>query len=237
MIIMLRIDSITAKYQDLSAISEVSLDVEDGKITALIGSNGAGKTTILNSVSGLKELSSGRIYWNDRIISGSSPDQIAALGVIQVPEGRKLFPAMTVEENLELGAYLPGPRRDWTKTRKRVFELFPRLEERRKQYTGSLSGGEQQMVAVGRALMALPKLLMLDEPSLGLAPIVTDEIFKIIVELNREGLTALIVSQEVLQTLSISNAAYLLENGKIVLHGAAGAMLADPKVKESYLGI
>jgi branched-chain amino acid transport system ATP-binding protein len=235
--VMLRIDAITAKYQELAALTDVSIDIEEGKITALIGSNGSGKTTLLNAVSGLKQLFSGRIYWNGKIISGCSPDKIAARGVIQVPEGRKLFPRMTVQENLQIGAFLPGPRREAEKTQKRVFELFPRLEERKGQYAGSLSGGEQQMVAVGRALMSMPKLLMLDEPSLGLAPIITYEIFKIIKELNGQGLTSLIVSQEVLQTLSISDEAYLLEHGKIVMRRNAQDMLADPKVKESYLGI
>lgn len=234
---MLMLDSITAHYQELTALDGVSMDIEDGRITALIGSNGSGKTTLLNAVSGLKQLKSGKIYWNGEVISGSSADKIASLGVIQVPEGRKLFPRMTVKENLQIGAYLPGPRLEAEQTRKRVYELFPRLEERENQYAGNLSGGEQQMLAIGRALMAKPKLLMLDEPSLGLAPIVTDEIFKIIKALNLQGLTALIVSQEVLQSLAISDEAYLLEHGKIVLKGHAQDILNNPKVRESYLGI
>ncbi len=234
---MLKIDQVTVKYQDLTALSDVSLDIEEGKITALIGSNGAGKTTLLNAVSGLRPLSAGMISWENRVISSLSPDEVAALGVIQVPEGRKLFPRMTVEENLQIGAFLPNPRKQALKTMRKVFDLFPRLEERKKQHAGSLSGGEQQMVAIGRALMSLPKLLMLDEPSLGLAPIVTDEIFRIISELNKEGLTFLVVSQEALKTLSISSKAYLLENGRVLLYGPAAQIAGDPRVKESYLGI
>ncbi len=234
---MLKIDQITVKYQDLTALSDVSLDIEEGKITALIGSNGAGKTTLLNAVSGLRPLSAGIISWENRVISSLSPDEVAALGVIQVPEGRKLFPRMTVEENLQIGAFLPNPRKQALQTMRKVFDLFPRLEERKKQHAGSLSGGEQQMVAIGRALMSLPKLLMLDEPSLGLAPIVTNEIFRIISELNKEGLTFLVVSQEALKTLSISSTAYLLENGRVLLYGPASQIAGDPRVKESYLGI
>jgi branched-chain amino acid transport system ATP-binding protein len=234
---MLKIDQVTVKYQDLTALSDVSLDIEEGKVTALIGSNGAGKTTLLNAVSGLRPLSAGIISWGNRVISSLSPDEVAALGVIQVPEGRKLFPRMTVEENLQIGAFLPNPRKQALKTMRKVFDLFPRLEERKKQHAGSLSGGEQQMVAIGRALMSLPKLLMLDEPSLGLAPIVTDEIFRIISELNKEGLTFLVVSQEALKTLSISSKAYLLENGRVLLYGPAAQIAGDPRVKESYLGI
>ena len=234
---MLKIDQITVKYQDLTALSDVSLDIEEGKITALIGSNGAGKTTLLNAVSGLRPLSAGIISWENRVISNLSPDEVAALGVIQVPEGRKLFPRMTVEENLQIGAFLPNPRKQALQTMRKVFDLFPRLEERKKQHAGSLSGGEQQMVAIGRALMSLPKLLMLDEPSLGLAPIVTNEIFRIISELNKEGLTFLVVSQEALKTLSISSSAYLLENGRVLLYGPAAQIAGDARVKESYLGI
>ncbi|MFA6221397.1 MAG: ABC transporter ATP-binding protein [Desulfomonilaceae bacterium] len=234
---MLKIDQITVKYQDLTALSDVSLDIEEGKITALIGSNGAGKTTLLNAVSGLRPLSAGIISWENSLISSLSPDEVAALGVIQVPEGRKLFPRMTVEENLQIGAFLPNPRKQALQTMRKVFDLFPRLEERKKQHAGSLSGGEQQMVAIGRALMSLPKLLMLDEPSLGLAPIVTNEIFRIISELNMEGLTFLVVSQEALKTLSISSTAYLLENGRVLLYGPAAQIAGDSRVKESYLGI
>ena len=234
---MLKIDQITVKYQDLTALSDVSLNIEEGKITALIGSNGAGKTTLLNAVSGLRPLSAGIISWENSVISRLSPDEVAARGVIQVPEGRKLFPRMTVEENLQIGAFLPNPRKQALQTMRKVFDLFPRLEERKKQHAGSLSGGEQQMVAIGRALMSLPKLLMLDEPSLGLAPIVTNEIFRIISELNKEGLTFLVVSQEALKTLSISSTAYLLENGRVLLYGPASQIAGDPRVKESYLGI
>jgi branched-chain amino acid transport system ATP-binding protein len=177
------------------------------------------------------------ISWRGKSLAGLSPDEICLLGIIQVPEGRKLFSGMTVEENLQIGAYAPHARQKYSVTRKKVFEMFPRLGERRKQRAGSLSGGEQQMLAMGRALMALPRLLMLDEPSLGLAPVAAGEIFQAIEALNRDGLTILLVSQEILHTLSISASAYLLENGKITLEGTGAQLLADKRVKDSYLGM
>lgn len=234
---MLDVDALTVRYQALSALNEVTLSVAEGDFVALIGSNGAGKTTLLNTVSGLVPAAGGRISWQGKALAGLSPDEICREGVIQVPEGRKLFAGMSVEENLDMGCYLPGSRRKAQKSRARVYELFPALAQRRGQLAGSLSGGEQQMLAVGRALMACPRLLMLDEPSLGLAPKAAGEIFRILAGLNREGLTILLVSQEVLQTLAIARYAYLLENGRIALSGTADRVLADPRVKESYLGI
>jgi branched-chain amino acid transport system ATP-binding protein len=234
---MLRVEKLVVRYQQLSALREVSLDVAEGALVALIGSNGSGKTTLLNAVSGLVPITAGSVLWNETSLAGLEPDEICRRGVIQVPEGRKLFARMTVDENLEMGAYVPSARVVREKTREEVFQLFPRLHERRGQMAGSLSGGEQQMLAVARALMARPRLLMLDEPSLGLAPIVASEIFRIIEDLNRGGLTILLVSQEVLQTLSIARHAYLLENGEITLSGSADLLLADPRVKESYLGL
>lgn len=234
---MLKVDHVVVRYQALRALRGVSLRVDDGRLVALIGSNGAGKTTLMNAVSGLVKLESGRIAWEGDCLEGFSPDRICGKGVVQVPEGRKLFAQMTVDENLDIGAYLPMARSQSEETRTRVFSLFPMLKDRRKQFAGSLSGGEQQMVAVGRALMARPKLLMLDEPSLGLAPIVAKGIFRIVADLNREGMTILLVSQEVLQTLSIAHEAYLLENGEIALSGPADSLLADRRVKESYLGL
>ncbi len=234
---MLVIEDLVVRYQELRALRGVSMQVDDGNLTAIIGSNGAGKTTLMNAVSGLVPAEKGMVSYNDESLSGLTPDEICGRGVVQVPEGRKLFSQMTVEENLEIGAYLPAARSQAKENRSRVFDLFPRLEERRRQAAGSLSGGEQQMLALGRALMACPLMLMLDEPSLGLAPIMAQEIFRITADLNAKGMTVLLVSQEVLQTLSISRYAYLLENGTITLSGSAASLLADPRVKESYLGL
>jgi branched-chain amino acid transport system ATP-binding protein len=234
---MLEIDGLVVKYKELTALRGVSLKVSEGDLVALIGSNGAGKTTLLNAVSGLVPHTSGRISWQGRHIGGLLPDEICRIGIVQVPEGRKLFSAMTVQENLEMGAYLPAARSRRNETMRRVFDLFPRLEERRKQRAGSLSGGEQQMVALGRALMACPKVLMLDEPSLGLAPIAAKEMFQAVKNLNESGLTVLLVSQEVLYTLTLSKECYLLENGEVTLSGPADRLLGDPRVKSSYLGL
>lgn len=221
----------------MRALRGISLKVDDGDLTAIIGPNGAGKTTLLNAVSGLLPITGGRMSWQGQDITGLSPDSICRLGIVQVPEGRKLFPRMTVLENLEMGAYLSAARSKARESFSVVFDLFPQLAERSKQAAGSLSGGEQQMLAVGRALMARPRLLMLDEPSLGLAPIVASEIFHIISDLNRDGLTVLLVSQEVLYSLSIAKYCYLVESGKINLSGPADQLLADPRVKSYYLGL
>ncbi|MFH1349630.1 MAG: ABC transporter ATP-binding protein [Pseudomonadota bacterium] len=234
---MLSVNDLIVLYQKLRALQGVSLEVTGGNLVALIGSNGAGKTTLLNSISGLIPSGGGQIIWRGSPILGLSPDHICREGIIQVPEGRKLFSQMTVEENLEMGAYLPAARAEAKEGRRMVFEIFPRLAERRRQMAGSLSGGEQQMVAVARAIMARPKLLMLDEPSLGLSPIAAAEIFQTIKELNNRGITVLLVSQEVLQTLTISKYGYVLENGRVILEGPAKELLDDPRVKESYLGL
>ncbi len=234
---MLETKNLSVSYGKLRALSDVSIVINKGDFVALIGSNGAGKSTLINAVSGLVSIDSGSVVFEGATISGMSPDSIAAAGLIQVPEGRKLFARMTIEENLQIGAYLPAARRNYLRNLGRMFELFPRLKERRRQMAGSLSGGEQQMLAISRALMSEPKLLMLDEPSLGLAPIVTLEIFKILQELNGNGLTILLVSQEVLQSLKITRRAYLLENGHISLTGSSTDLLGDSRVKESYLGL
>lgn len=234
---MLTVNELVVLYQELRALRGISLQVAEGDLTALIGSNGAGKTTLLNTVSGLIPAAEGQITWQGSSILSRLPDGICREGIIQVPEGRKLFAQMTVEENLEMGAYLPSARSHAGQSRQTVFDIFPRLAERRRQVAGSLSGGEQQMVAVGRAIMARPKLLMLDEPSMGLAPIVADEIFHVIENLNGRGLTVLLVSQEVLHTLSIARYGYVLENGKVTLEGPAKQLLDDPGIKESYLGL
>lgn len=234
---MLEIEDLEVRYQELKALRGVSLKVEEGELIALIGSNGAGKTTLLNAISGLVGASAGRISWRGKSIRGLSPDEICRTGLVQVPEGRKLFARMSVLENLEMGAYLPGARAKVKEGIREIFELFPRLSERRRQASGSLSGGEQQMLALGRALMARPMLLMLDEPTLGLAPIAATEIFEIVAELNRNGLPVLLVSQDVLQTLSIASHGYVLENGKIALSGPSSDLLSDQRVKESFLGL
>jgi len=234
---MLSVNDLIVLYQKLRALRGVSLEVAEGDLVALIGSNGSGKTTLLNSISGLIPAGAGRITWQGTPILGMSPDNICREGIIQVPEGRKLFAQMTVEENLEMGAYLPAARAEADQSRQMAFDIFPRLAERRRQTAGSLSGGEQQMVAVARAIMAKPKLLMLDEPSLGLSPLFAAEIFQTIKELNDRDITVLLISQEVLQTLTISNYAYVMENGEIILKGPAKELLDDPRIKESYLGL
>lgn len=234
---MLKVENLSVRYQELRALRGVSLEVDPGNLVALIGSNGAGKTTLLNTISGLVQASAGEITWDDTALLGMSPDSICRVGIIQVPEGRKLFPGMTVLENLEMGAYSRSARASANETFERVFQLFPILAQRRKQHAGSLSGGEQQMLALGRALMARPRMLMLDEPSLGLAPVMAAEIFAIVKDLNESGMTILLVSQEVLHTLSSARYGYLLENGKIHLSGPADRLLGDQRVKESYLGI
>ena len=234
---MLTVENLVVHYDELRALRGVSLEITAGDLVALIGSNGAGKTTLLNTISGLKSPTGGQILWQGSRISGTSPDMICQGGIIQVPEGRKLFTKMTVEENLEMGAYLPTARAQITENLRVVFEIFPRLAERRRQIAGRLSGGEQQMVAVARAIMAGPKLLMLDEPSLGLAPLMAAEIFQVVENLNQRGITMLLISQEVLQALSIAHYAYVLENGKIILSGPAQQLLDDPRIKEAYLGL
>jgi branched-chain amino acid transport system ATP-binding protein len=217
-------------------VRAVSLEVRAGEIVALIGANGSGKTTTLRAVSGLLPLRRGHVELDGRRVSGLGPAAVVAAGIAHVPEGRQLFPTMTVLENLELGARTAEGRARRTETLARVFELFPRLSERTRQVAGTLSGGEQQMVAIGRALMARPRLLMLDEPSLGLAPVVVSAIFANLTAINRDGLTILLVEQNVLRALRLSHRAYVLENGTITLSGASAELLADERIKRAYLG-
>ncbi len=225
-----------AGYGDVTAVRAVSLEVRAGEIVALIGSNGAGKTTTLRAISGLLPLRQGTVELDGRRISGLGSAAIVAAGIAHVPEGRQLFPTMTVQENLELGARTAEGRARRGETLARVFELFPRLSERQRQLAGTLSGGEQQMVAIGRALMARPRLLMLDEPSLGLAPVVVGSIFANLTAINRDGLTILLVEQNVLRALRLSHRAYVLENGTITLAGASATLLADERIRRAYLG-
>jgi len=233
---VLRLEGVEAGYGDVVAVRAVSLEVRAGEIVALIGSNGAGKTTTLRAISGLLPLRGGRVELDGARLDGLGPAAEVQAGVAHVPEGRQLFPSMTVRENLELGARTreSGARRP--ETLARVFELFPRLAERSAQLAGTLSGGEQQMVAIGRALMARPRLLMLDEPSLGLAPVVVGAIFANLAAINRDGLTILLVEQNVLRALRCSHRAYVLENGTITLSGASATLLADERIKRAYLG-
>jgi branched-chain amino acid transport system ATP-binding protein len=233
---VLRLDGVEAGYGDVVAVRAVSLDVRAGEIVALIGANGSGKTTTLRAISGLVPLRGGRVELDGRRLDGLGSAAVVAAGVAHVPEGRQLFPTMSVQENLELGARTAEGRARRPETLARVFALFPRLSERRRQLAGTLSGGEQQMVAIGRALMARPRLLMLDEPSLGLAPVVVGSIFANLGAINREGLTILLVEQNVLRALRLSHRAYVLENGTITLTGPSATLLADERIRRAYLG-
>jgi branched-chain amino acid transport system ATP-binding protein len=233
---LLALKDITAGYGDVTILRNVSLTVSEGQIVALIGANGAGKTTTLKTVSGLIRPSKGTITFGDEPIRSLPTHKIVDLGLIQVPEGRHLFPKMSVQENLELGSFRRGKTKR-AETFARVLQMFPKLEERRDQMAGTLSGGEQQMLAIGRSLMTLPKLLMLDEPSLGLAPLIVQDIFRIVQEIRETGTTVLIVEQNAIQTLSIADHAYVMENGKIVLQGSGAELLKDPKIRTAYLGL
>jgi branched-chain amino acid transport system ATP-binding protein len=233
---LLNLDGVQAGYGDLVAVRDVTLEVRPGEIVALIGGNGAGKTTTLRAISGLVPLRGGRLELDGVSIAGRPPSAIVAAGIAHVPEGRQLFPTMSVLENLELGARTPESRRRRAESLERVIVLFPRLGERRGQLAGTLSGGEQQMVAIGRALMARPRLLLLDEPSLGLAPVVVTSIFDNLRAINRDGVTILLVEQNVLRALRLSHRAYVLENGAIVLDGASHRLLDNEAVKQAYLG-
>jgi branched-chain amino acid transport system ATP-binding protein len=234
---LLRLDGIQVGYGDMTAVHEASLEVREGETVALIGGNGAGKTTTLRAVSGLLPLRSGSIEFAGERLDGLGPAGVVARGIAHVPEGRQLFPTMTVRENLELGARSLDARRRRAETLAWVFDLFPRLSERQKQVAGTLSGGEQQMCAIGRGLMAKPRLLMLDEPSLGLAPVVVRTIFEDLQRINRGGLTILLVEQNVLRALQLCHRGYVLENGRIALEGAREALLANPHIKQAYLGL
>jgi len=234
---LLRVDGIEAGYGDLTAVGDVSLEVREGEAVALIGANGAGKTTTLRAVSGLLPLRRGRIEFEGQRLDGLTSAQIVARGIAHVPEGRQLFPTMTVLENLELGARTRAARARRDESLGRVFELFPRLQERREQLAGTLSGGEQQMCAIGRGLMACPRLLMLDEPSLGLAPVMVKAIFEDLRRINVQGLTILLVEQNVLRSLQLAHRGYVLENGRVTRSGTGAELLASGHIKQAYLGL
>ena len=233
---MLRVEDINVYYGAIHAIKGISLDVPDGEIVALIGSNGAGKSTTLRTISGLMKPKKGRIMYDGEDITGVPAHKIVGKGLCQVPEGRHVFANMTVLENLELGAYLRNDKDGIAKDMEAVFEKFPRLLERKNQIAGTLSGGEQQMLAMARALMSRPKLLLLDEPSMGLAPLLVKEIFNIIKEINASGTTVLLVEQNANMALSIADKAYVLETGRITLSGTAAELASSEEVRKAYLG-
>jgi branched-chain amino acid transport system ATP-binding protein len=234
---MLDLDCVNAHYGGAQVLYDVSLRVEEGELVALVGSNGAGKTTTLKTISGLLRPSSGNIYFLKEKISNLPPNIIAEKGISLVPEGRRLFPFLTIQENLEIGAYKREARKKVRENIEWVYQLFPILKERRSQLAYTLSGGEQQMLAIGRALMSKPKLLLLDEPSLGLGPIVYNKIFKVLKEINGQGVTILLVEQNVQISLKLAKRAYVMENGRIILEGEGEKLLMDENLKRSYLGI
>ena len=234
---MLEVRNIDVFYGDVQVLWDVSFKVNEGEVVAIIGANGAGKSTSLRTVSGIVRPSKGEILFEGTPIHTRPAVTLIDLGIAHCPEARKLFVEMTVEENLDMGSLKGEARKQRAKTKEKVFELFPRLSERRRQLSGTLSGGEQQMVAVGRALMSLPKLLMFDEPSLGLAPILVRDIFNVITTIRKEGVTVLIVEQNVKQTLAIADRAYVLENGKVVMEGKGQDMLKDEQIQAAYLGV
>ena len=233
---LLELTDVTAGYGDVQVLWGVTLAVQEGAIATLVGANGAGKSTTLKAVSGVVAATGGRIFFDGEAIERLPSHEIAARGISHVPEGRRLFPLMTVRENLKLGTASKHARANREQSLDHVFALFPKLKERERQMAGTLSGGEQQMVAIGRGLMARPRLLMLDEPSLGLAPIVVREMFQIIREVNQQGITVLLVEQNVQQSLKIADRAFVLENGRVVLEGAGAELLDDERVREAYLG-
>ena len=234
---LLELQDVEVAYGDLPALRGVSLGVEEGETLSVVGANGAGKTTMLRAISGLLRPRAGRILLDGARLDQMPSHVIVARGVVQVPEGRKIFPGLSVKENLELGSYVAAARAHRRQSLERVLGLFPRLAERQRQAAGTMSGGEQQMLAIGRALMARPRILMLDEPSLGLAPIIVQEIFRIIAEVNRLGTTVLLVEQNTRQALSLSRRGYVLENGRIALEGSGAELLGNEHVRRAYLGM
>jgi len=233
---MLQINEIDVYYGAIQALKKMSFTVKQGNIVTLIGANGAGKTTTLKTISGLLRPKNGSIIFNNQDITKTAPEKIVSLGISQVPEGRRVFPTMSVMENLEMGAYLRRDKKSIADDIENVFTRFPRLKERQKQMAGTLSGGEQQMLAIGRALMARPTLMLMDEPSMGLAPLLVKEIFSIIKEINERGTTILLVEQNARMALSIADQAYVIETGEIVLQGSAQELLNSEEVKKAYLG-
>ena len=233
---MLQVKDLSVHYGVIQALRQVSLEVNEGEIVALIGANGAGKTTLLHAISGLVKKSEGELIFLGNSLNKANARTIVSSGITQVPEGRRIFPDMSVQENLLMGAYLRKDKKDIEEDMQKVYERFPRLNERKKQLAGTLSGGEQQMLAMGRALMAKPKLLLLDEPSMGLSPLLVKEIFSIIKEINQQGTTVLLVEQNARMALQIAHRAYVMETGKIVLSGTGEQLSASDEIKKAYLG-
>ena len=234
---MLKISDLEVDYGNLKIIQGVSMEINDGEMISLVGSNGAGKTTLLKAISGVKRPAAGSIIFNGEDLVGLSVPDIVERGVVQVPEGRKLFPQMTVQENLELGAYLKGPKKHRKESLDYVYEMLPDLKIKAAQPAGSLSGGQQQMVAIGRGMMSMPKMLIFDEPSIGLSPLLTDIMFDIIGKIKDSGVTIMLVEQNVQYALSMADRGYVLEQGKIAMEGAADELLANNDLKRAYLGL
>jgi len=234
---MLRVENLDVFYGDLQALDGVSLEVEEGAIVAIVGANGAGKTTLIRTIAGMLRPAKGRIMLRGESIGGLESHRVCNLGIGQVAEGRQVFPTLTVLENLEMGAMLPRARADQAQNLERMFALFPKLAERGGQAAGTLSGGEQQMLAIGRCLMGKPDLVMFDEPSLGLAPTIVQAMLQIIRDLNRDGLTCVLVEQNVAVSLKLASRAYVLENGRVTLSGTGEELLADDRVRQAYLGM
>ena len=236
---MLRVEGLNTTYGSIQVLKNVSIKVPKGKVVSIIGANGAGKSTLLKSISGLMKISKGSIFYKDKDIAGMPANRIVGLGISQVPEGRQIFAHLSVLDNIHLGAYLYFKRHNRPEIKERVdriYEIFPILETRSKQIAGTLSGGEQQMLAIARALMARPELLLLDEPSMGIAPLILREIFNVIQQLNESGTTILLVEQNARAALKVAHHSYVLERGEIVMEGLAGELLHNPRVKEVYLG-
>jgi branched-chain amino acid transport system ATP-binding protein len=234
---MLHVEQLDVFYGDVQALDSVSLDVEDGAIVAIVGANGAGKTTLIRALAGMNRSAAGRVVFRGENILGWPSHRICNLGIGQVAEGRQIFPTLTVDENLDIGAMLPRARAGRAENRERVLALFPVLAERLRQPAGTLSGGEQQMLAIARCLMGAPQLIMFDEPSLGLAPTIVHRLLGTIRDLNRDGVTCLLVEQNVALSLKLASRAYVLENGRVTLSGAGGELLADDRVRSAYLGL
>lgn len=234
---MLKLEDLYVNYGNLQIIQGVSMEIQDGEMISLVGSNGAGKTTLLKAVSGLKRASGGKITFDGEDITALSAPEIVARGVVQVPEGRKLFPQLTVQENLELGSYLKGPKKKRKENLEYVYNMLPDLKMKAKQTAGSLSGGQQQMVAIGRGVMECPKVLVFDEPSIGLSPLLTDTMFDIIEKIKNDGITILLVEQNVQNALKLADRGYVLEQGAIAMQGKAEDLLENEELKKSYLGL
>jgi len=234
---LLKVDEINVHYGDIQVLYEVTLEVGQQEIVTIVGANGAGKSTFLKTIAGILRPTSGEIHFMGERIDQLYPHQIVEKGLVRIPEGRKIFPSLSVLENLELGSFLPKPKAKRSESLEKVFSLFPLLKSRARQSGGTLSGGEQQMLAIGRGLMSLPRLLMLDEPSLGLAPILVRQIFNTVREINKQGTTVLLVEQNVFNALSMAQEGYVLENGRIVLQGKSRDLLGNEHIKEAYLGV